>query len=130
MSTDKAGERWHREKNISVFSWSSQARGFFTGRYGPELHDQVDRIEDDFTKRMARVYCTDENFERLRRAKELGERKGGYTAVQVSLAWVLHRPIRVVPLVGSHTKEEIASCVRALSIKLTKAESKWLNLEA
>ncbi len=129
VSMDEAGERWLMKADIPLFSWSSQARGFFSGRYSPVLRDEADKIEDGFTKRMIEIYGTDENFERLGRAKELGERKGGYSAVQVALAWVLRRPFSVVPVVGPHTKEELASCVAALSIELSESEAKWLNLE-
>lgn len=129
VSTDKSGEGWHLKTNIPLFSWSSQARGFFTGRYEPQMRDRIEKIEDGFTKRMIEVYCTEENFERLRRAKELGQKKGGYSAVQIALAWVLHRPFTVLPIVGPHTEEELASCVAVLSIKVTEPEIRWLNLE-
>ena len=127
VSTDEAGEHWHTETGIPLFSWSSQARGFFSGRYSPVLRDEADKIEDGFTKRMIEIYCTDENFERLRRAEEIGETKGGTSAVQVALAWVLHRPFTVVPLVGPHTKEELASCAAVLSIELSESEVNWLE---
>jgi len=127
VSTDEADERWLMETEIPLFSWSSQARGFFTGRYRPDVRDDAGSVREPFLTNMIRVYCTDDNFERLRRAEEMGERKGGYSAVQVELAWVLHRPLSVVPLVGPHTKEELASCVAALSIELTEPEVEWLT---
>jgi len=128
VSVDSGGMRWHAETGVPLFSWSSQARGFFTGRYGPEMREQADRIEDGLTRRMVEVYCTDENFERLRRAEQLGREKGGYSAVEIALAWVRHQPISVIPVVGPRTPEELASCVRALSIALTQDEIGWLNL--
>ncbi|HIJ66519.1 MAG TPA: aldo/keto reductase [Candidatus Hydrogenedentes bacterium] len=130
ISTDEAGERWHCETGIPLVSWSSQARGFFTGRYTPELRDSADRVEDGFTKRMIEVYCTDANFERLRRAEELGAKKGGYSAVEVALAWLRHKPFSLIPIVGPHTPDELASCIRATALELTNADSRWLNLEA
>jgi aryl-alcohol dehydrogenase-like predicted oxidoreductase len=124
ISTDKAGERWHEETGIPLIPWSSQARGFFTGKYAPNM-----RVEstDGFTKRMIEVYCTDENFGRLARANELGKKKG-YTAVEVALSWLLHKSFSIVPIVGPQTKEELASCVNAISLTLTEDEVKWLNL--
>jgi aryl-alcohol dehydrogenase-like predicted oxidoreductase len=132
VSTDKTGERWHEETEIPLIPWSSQARGFFTGQYTPEMRDNFALTQkgDSFTRRMIKVYCTDENFERLDRAKKLGERKGGYTAVEVALAWLLHKPFPIVPIVGPHTRGELASCVKAISLTLTESEIKWLNLEA
>ncbi len=123
VSTDKTGEEWHKEHQIPLIPWSSQARGFFTGRYTPEMS-----ADDGFTKRMIKVYFTDENFERLSRAKELGEKKG-YTAVEVALAWLLHKPFPIVPIVGPHTQDELASCVKATTLSLTESEMRWLNLE-
>ncbi|HGJ65785.1 TPA: aldo/keto reductase, partial [bacterium] len=123
ISTDRAGEQWHMEKQIPLIPWSSQARGFFTGRWTPQMP-----ANDGFTKRMIEVYCTDDNFKRLSRAKELGEKKG-YTAVEVALAWLLHKPFPIVPIVGPHTQEELASCVKATTLSLTEAECKWLNLD-
>ncbi len=84
---------------------------------------------ENFTSRMIKVYCTDENFERLARAKKLGETKGGYTAVEVALAWLLHKPFSIVPIVGAHNQEELTSCIKATSLQLTESEIKWLNLE-
>lgn len=129
VSVDKKDELWHIKNGIPLFSWSSQARGFFTGRFTPEMRENADKIQDDFLARMIKVYCTNENFERLRRAKELGEKKGGYSTMEIALAWVINKPFDIVPIIGTHTKEELASCVSALSIKLTEEEIKWLNLE-
>jgi aryl-alcohol dehydrogenase-like predicted oxidoreductase len=92
------------------------------------MQDEMDHIEDGFTRRMMEIYGTDENFERLRRAQELGERKGGCSAVEVALAWMLSRPFQVVPIIGPRTKPELESCLRALSIELTASEIQWLNL--
>ncbi len=126
VSTDKMGERWHAETGIPLLPWSSQARGFFTGQYTRQMRDTS---VSSFTSRMTTVYCTDENFERLDRARELGRKKGGYTAVEVALAWLLHKPFPLVPIVGPHTREELASCIKATSLSLTESEIKWLNLE-
>jgi len=131
VSTDKTGERWHEETGIPLIPWSSQARGFFTGRYTPEMTDDYVRAteRDGFTNQMIKVYGTDENFERLERATKLGEKKGGYTAVEVALAYLLHKPFPIVPVVGPRNREELASCVKATSLTLTESEIKGLNLE-
>ncbi len=128
ISTDKMGERWHIETGIPLIPWSSLARGFFTGKYTPEMRNTVSLKSDTFTARMLKVYCTDENFERLNRAKKLGEEKG-YTAMEVALAWLLYKPYPIVPLVGPRECEELESCFKALSLSLTEKEVKWLNLE-
>jgi len=132
VSADEAGERWHEETGIPLVPWSSQARGFFTGRYIPQMrngHVPVSADVDGFTRRMIEVYRTDENLERLARAEELGKKKGGYTAVEVALAWLLHKPFSIVPIVGPHTREELTSCIKATSLSLTEWEIRCLDLE-
>lgn len=132
VHTDPAGERWHQDTGIPLIPWSSQARGFFTGQYAPNMRDDPGLVSPDtpsFMGRMLKVYGTDDNFERLQRARDLGEQKGGYTAVEVALAWLLSKPFPIVPVVGPHTTDELASCLRARSLSLTDYEIEWLNIE-
>ena len=131
VSTDRQGERWHLEKGIPLIPWSSQARGFFTGQYTPQMRDDpslVSAPENAFTQRMIKLYGTDENFECLERARRLGAEKGGFSAVEVALAWLLHKPFPLVPVVGPRSPEELASCIRATTLALTQEEVQWLNL--
>lgn len=130
VTTDTAGVEWHRRTGIPLFSWSAQARGFFTGRFRRELLRDARRRGDFFTARMIEVYCTDENIERLSRARRLAEEKGGYSAVQVALAWLLHQPLKVVPIIGPRTPQELLSSVEALSIRLTERQARYLNLQS
>jgi aryl-alcohol dehydrogenase-like predicted oxidoreductase len=78
---------------------------------------------------MIEIYDTADNRERLRRASEMGERLGGYTAVQIALAWLLHKPFPLIPVVGARSIDELRSCVAAAAIRLTEGQCRWLNLE-
>jgi len=109
---------WYERSQMPLFAWSSQARGFFADRHARET------LEDEL---LLRVYDTDANWERRRRAAELGARYG-CTAIQVALAWLLHLPFPVFPLVGPADTAELASCVRAAELRLTPAEVAWLDL--
>ena len=120
VSVSEAAWKWHHETQFPLLPWSSQARGFFSGRFDPENRENQD---------MVRVYYNDANFERLGRAQILREKKG-CTAIQISLAYVLHQPFPTFPLVGPLTQEELASCLAALAIQLSSDEMRWLNLEA
>lgn len=129
VSTDAEGEAWHQRTGVPLIPWSSQARGFFTGRWPRELRDQPGAAPSAFDARMIEVYCTNANYERLRRAEALGREKGGFSATQVALAWVLSRPFPIAPVVGPHTVDELESCVQALTLQLTPRECRWLDLE-
>ena len=119
VSVSEAAWKWHHETQFPLLPWSSQARGFFSGRFDPENRENQD---------MVRVYYNDANFDRLRRAQILAEQKG-CTAIQISLAYVLHQPFPTFPLVGPVNQEELASCLEALAIQLSPDEMRWLNLE-
>ncbi len=127
LSADSNGERWHHETRIPLIAWSAQARGFFGGGFSRSLRAEIGNVKDRFTRRMLEVYGTDENYEKLGRAEELGQKKGGYSATQVALAWLLHKPFVIVPVVGPHTRAELSSCVEALSLELTEPELCWLE---
>jgi len=109
---------WHARAGVPIIAWSSQAAGFFRDDSSPE---------NTRDPNLVRVYHSPENFEKLRRARELASEKGA-SAVQIALAWTLHQPAPVVALVGPHTIGEVDSCVAALEIKLTQAEVDWLAL--
>ncbi len=126
VTTGEADEKWHQDTGVPLIAWSSQARGFFTGRYGPEMRAHPPEELSGFDKRMLEVYCTDDNFDRLARAADLGARRG-YSAVEIALAWLLHKPYPVIPIIGPHTPEELESCINAASLALTPSEVQWLN---
>lgn len=125
VSTDANGEAWHERTSVPLIPWSAQARGFFTGMLTPGMAKDPDAIEEPFMKRMAEIYGTNRNFERLRRARELGKQKDA-TAMEIALAWLLHKPFAVLPVVGPRTPEELASCLKATALKLSADECSWL----
>ena len=128
IAVNPDGEKWHERTNIPLMAWSSQARGFFTGAYGPEAAKRREQTQDGFVTKMLEIYGTADNFARLERAKTLGRKKGGFSAVQIALAWLLHKPFPLLAIVGPHTQEELASCFDALRIAISEREMKWLSL--
>lgn len=117
---DEPAKAWHRRNRMPLFAWSSQARGFFSGRFAK------DKLDGD--KDVIRVYYTDENFERLRRATELGQKKG-LTAIQIAAAYVMSQDFPTWCLIGPANVEELKVSVAALNLELTPEECRWLNLE-
>jgi len=109
---------------MPVFAWSAQARGFFSGRYRPDLTEGATTDAQN----VIRTYYSDANWERFRRADELAELRG-CTLRQVALAWVLHSPLDVFALIGPATVAELDDCLGALEVELTPDEVAWLNLE-
>lgn len=117
---------YYQKMNTPLFTWSSLAGGFFSGRITRENKDTFD---DYFHKLAVECYATEENFERLDRVKQLGEQKG-MTIPQVATAWVMSQPLNIFALVGCQNGEEYAANVQAMGQKLTPQESAWLDLRA
>jgi aryl-alcohol dehydrogenase-like predicted oxidoreductase len=120
LSAAVEGKAWYSERQFPLLAWSSQAQGFFTGRYSPE---------DRSNSNMARTWYNEANFERLERARELGRRKG-VSANAIALAYVLCQPFPAFALIGPQSLEEIRTSCEALRIGLTPEELRRLNLES
>ncbi len=120
---NEAAVNWYRRSALALVPWSSLGAGFFSGRFTPE---NLNTFEDYFGKLCAECYGHEENFKRLKRAQELGRKKSA-TPAQIALAWVFSQSLDVFPLVGCASREEFAENVKALDIKLTKEEARYLE---
>jgi aryl-alcohol dehydrogenase-like predicted oxidoreductase len=109
-----------RQQNITHFSWSSQARGYFLPA---ELRD---RLPED--TRPETCFGSAANAERRRRSEEIAA-SHGVTANNIALAWVLQQSFPSFALVGPRTVEEIKTSLPALAVRLTPEEIASLNLE-
>lgn len=117
--TDEEAQ-WNADNNISLFSWASQAHGFFADIYKTDGSAPQD-IQDAFFSK--------ENFERLKRCKVLAAEKG-IDSINVALAYVLSQPFDVAAIIGSRSRKEFDSCLHTLTVKLTKQECDYLCLKA
>lgn len=120
ISADAETCAWHEKTQLPLLSWSSQARGFFTGRFTPEDRSNADLV---------RVFYSDANWERYRRAEQLGKEKG-LTTIQIALAYVLNQPFPSAALIGPQNQQEMDSCREGASVRLTPEEMAWLDLSA
>lgn len=118
VSADADALRWYEEQQFPLLSWSSQARGFFTGRFSPEIRDNADLV---------RVFYSDENWTRLQRAQQLAQEKG-VSAIQIALAYVLSQPLPACALIGPRSEAEMVSCRDGAELVLSAQELDWLDL--
>jgi 1-deoxyxylulose-5-phosphate synthase len=119
ISVDHGSLQWHEKNQLPLFSWSSQAGGFFSGSFSPNQRDDSE---------MVRVYYNEDNWQRYHRAQELAIEKG-VTPIQIALAYVLNQPFPTCALIGPMTTEELNSSMRAVEIQLSQAEINWLDLQ-
>lgn len=118
-SSDKASRAWFESTQTALFSWSSQARGFFA------------RADRAFTSdgELVRCWYSDDNFERLNRATQLAKQRG-VSPVVVAAAYVLTQPFPIFALIGPRTLAETRDSFEALELQLSPEECAWLNLES
>ena len=117
--------QWYLENPVSLFTWSSLAGGFFSGRF---RRDNLAGFTESYDKLCVRVYGHEENFQRLDRVEELANEKG-IEVPQLALAYVLNQPQGIHALVGSRNPAEVAVNLAASEVKLTSKELGWLDLQ-
>ena len=116
---DESEREWFAANNFPVVAWSALGRGFFA-KGDPDKKDDADLV---------RVFYSDDNFARKRRAEAFAEAKG-MTMFEVALAYVVNQDFPVVALNGAETPEQVATSARAGDLTLTKAERDWLDLSS
>ena len=98
------------ELGVQLLAWSSLATGFFGGRDTPHWDSPDNRARRD-------------------RAAELGERIGT-SAAAVALAYVLHQPDHVLPVVRTGSEEHLDEMLAAADLRLTDEDVHWLETGA
>ncbi|OPH50527.1 aldo/keto reductase [Paenibacillus ferrarius] len=119
VSADEETCRWHAANQLPLFAWSSQAGGFFSGNFSPD-----DRTDEE----MVRVYYSENNWERYRRAVKLAEEKQ-VTPIQIALSYVLNQSFPTCAIIGPRKPEELQSSIESMNLQLTPGEIDWLDLQ-
>jgi predicted dehydrogenase/aryl-alcohol dehydrogenase-like predicted oxidoreductase len=117
---DPATHAWLCAGKIPLFAWSSQARGFFTERAGPEKRTDAELV---------RCWYSEDNFERRARTLHLAKELG-VLPINVALAYVLSQPFPTWALVGPRAISETVSTLGGANLRLTQEQLEWLNLES
>ncbi len=115
---------WYQEAQMPLFTWSSLAGGFFSGRFRP---DNLDSFSEYYDRVVVDFYCSEDNFERLARAQILALEKS-LTVAQIAVAYIFNSPLNVYALIASRSAEELQQNIEALELELSPAEMAWLDL--
>lgn len=116
---DQNYAEWHKDKDILLASWASQAAGFFADIYKQDGSAPQDIVD---------AYFSDENFEKLKRCKRLAFEKG-VDPINIALAFVLNQGFSVAPIVGPRNVKELMSVANVLDIKLSSEDVDYLALK-
>ena len=119
----KAGRDWYGAQAMPLFTWSSLAGGFFSGRF---RRDNLDSFETYLDKLCVEVYCFAENWGRLERTQQLAKEKG-VSVARIALAYVLSQPLDIYALIACYNEAEVVDNVEAGALQLTADELAWLE---
>ncbi len=118
-ASDARSRAWFTQHQMPLMPWSSQARGFFTGRANPNDHSDAELV---------RCWYSEDNFRRLERVNAMAKERG-VLPINIALAYVLCQSFPTFPLIGPRLLSETRTSFPGLDIELTLEEVRWLNLE-
>lgn len=118
LAMDGPTHAWHARTGFPQVAYTSQARGFFAGKYG--------RDRGDRSSLTMRLFYNEENLGRLERAQALASARG-WSANDVAVAYLLSQPFPVFPIVGCRTVEQVRSSVAAAELTLDPTEIAYLE---
>lgn len=115
---------WYRKNDMPIVAYSSLGRGLLTGKFKSAEAAKAAKYMDGPARK---AFLCDDNITRLSRCEELAAEKNA-TVAQIALAWLLHQPLNVFPIVTMSSPKRVAENAAALDIKLSPEELKYLNL--
>ena len=109
-----------RDEGIGLLPWSPLARGVLAYKRGQG--DTVRRRTDRFGKTL----YNDQDAIIVDAVSDLAEKRGVPNA-QIALAWLLHQPGVVAPIIGATRLEHLDDALKATELGLDAEELKLLN---
>lgn len=122
----QAARDYYASVGMPLFTWSSLAGGFFSGRLRREHLDDPESLAPPDRLALS-SYGSPENFTRLERAQQLADQQG-LSLAQIALAYVLSQPLPIFAIVGCQSPAEFAENRAAAGLRLSRAECEWLDL--
>lgn len=124
-ASQKQAQAWYKaHPDVSIFAYSSLARGLFSGRIKPDTTAEEARTILD--KPALKAYFHPINLARLARAGELAAKKG-LTVPQIAAAYVISHPLNIFSLQAPRNIEEMRQNAAAIDTELSAAELQYLE---
>ncbi|MBI3986121.1 MAG: aldo/keto reductase [Lentisphaerae bacterium] len=114
---------FHRNTGMPVVAFSSQAGGFFAGKYNPEGAPEGQKPNPA----IVRYYGTPENHARLAAVRKFAGTRGR-TANQVALAYLINQPFPAFAIVGAGTRDYVLDACGAADLVLTAGDLAALDI--
>jgi aryl-alcohol dehydrogenase (NADP+) len=112
------------DQGVGLIPWSPLARGFLTGSRSKQDYGETARAKTDVYAH--RMYYRDDDFAIVERVAELAGKRGA-TPAQIALAWILHKPGIVSPIIGATKMNHLEEAIAAVDIALSDEEITYLE---
>jgi aryl-alcohol dehydrogenase-like predicted oxidoreductase len=110
--------------NIGVTAWSPLSSGVLTGKYhghGPSEEGRLaSAMMKDFKPEAQRA-------DRIVAAVKTVSDECGHSMAQVALAWLRHRPVPVIPILGARKLSQLEDNLASLDLALSSEQVKTLD---
>ena len=110
---------------LGLVAWSPLAGGLLSGKYHAGSNKDKDaRYTTDMGKSFKR---TGERVDRIVAALQKVSQQAGRSSAQVALAWLRHRDIPVIPIIGARRVAQLQDNLASLELALTAEQLSTLN---
>jgi aryl-alcohol dehydrogenase-like predicted oxidoreductase len=110
--------------NLGVTAWSPLANGILTGKYHGEGKADAGRMS---RQEMQEFLPEQQRTERVVAAVKAVAEQTGRSMAQVALAWLRHRPVRVIPIIGARKVSQLQDNLASLELDLSAEQAKSLD---
>ncbi|SEO75909.1 aldo/keto reductase [Paenibacillus sp. OV219] len=122
IALDEHERQWYADSSdIAVFAYSSQASGFFSGRYSRAQKPEGGRADS-----VGSMYANEESYKRLDRVQSLAANLG-VTGSQIALAFLTSQPFPVVALIGANKLAYLEDSCQAGDLVLSSEQLRYLE---
>jgi len=110
--------------NLGVLAWSPLANGTLTGKYQGDGKADGGRMT---IESMKEYRAGGERAEQIISALKSVSEQTGRTMAQIALAWLRHRPVPVIPLIGARKVAQLQDNLASLDLELSAEQVKSLD---
>ena len=113
-----------RALNLGVLAWSPLARGVLTGKYHGEGKAEGGRMTNEGMKEfLLKEQCAAPIISAVKSVSD----QTGRSMAQVALAWLRHRTVPVIPIIGARKVSQLQDNLASLDLELSAEQLKSLD---
>jgi aryl-alcohol dehydrogenase-like predicted oxidoreductase len=114
--------KWHQSTGFPTLAYSSQAAGFFAGKYGCPIQDTT----AGYFPWVVQHYYSEENFQRFKRAKTLAK-KYFCSTNDIALAYINNQTFPAIAIIGSRNVQQVEDSCKNANLVLDQKDIAYLE---